>query len=438
MKLLPFQIEPASHLQRIVESGRTVSINASETGTGKTYMGLHLVKELDRPTLILCPKATVPNWERLATGPILDITNIEKLKTGNRKWLTRHKKLDYTWNLPKNSIVLVDEAHQYSGQSSQNAYALAYLKTRPDIHVHLMSATLADSPAKFRMIGFLLGLHDFVHFTPWAIEHGCFVDVYGNLRFTKNPGGLPSHPMMELHHKIFPEYGIRLRTSEIEGFPRNLLTTVLASYTGTPRYLKEVAAYMAALTSEEVVKMGDWADMPANQKSKENPMVELLRSRQESELLKLPFLRDQVLDTLEEGHSAVVFLNFKYSIRVLQELLKVPCLLIHGDRTDAECEEAKEQFQKNQGPIILCTHGRGGTGIDLHDLQGRPRRSLVSPCFSTVQFQQTLGRIHRAGSLSPAIQTIVCQKATAEEMVLKTLDRKLKDLSKLNDGDLQL
>jgi len=435
--LLPFQTTPANHLLEVIGKEK-VSINASDTGTGKTYMGLFLSEQSNRPTLILCPKATIPNWKRLAPPNVFEIINIEKLKTGRNSLLSKDGK-KFTWNLPDNTLVICDEAHQYGGQNSLNAYALAYLKTVPDVHVHLMSATLADSPARFRAFGFLMDLHNFADFNKWAYAHGCFMDEYGNLRVTRNPNLGPQHPMWQLHREIFPRFGIRMKISEIEDFPENTIKTVLTEFSGTPKYKQEVTRYMASLTDEELRgEYGAWANEEVNAKQEENAMVRLLRERQEAELLKLPYLAKEIEDLVEEQNKSVaVFLNFKHSIETLRSMLSMPTVLITGDMNQAEREQSRERFQDNIVPVIIATHGAGGTGIDMHDLRGRPRVSMISPCFHTVQFRQTLGRIHRAGSLSPAIQMVVCQENTTEEMVLKTLDKKLKNLDTLNDGDLQ-
>ena len=50
----------------------------------------------------------------------------------------------------------------------------------------------------------------------------------------------------------------------------------------------------------------------------------------------------------------------------------------------------------------------GGVGVSLHDLHGgHPRMSIISPTWSGQDLKQVLGRIHRAGSKTPAIQKIV-------------------------------
>ena len=49
----------------------------------------------------------------------------------------------------------------------------------------------------------------------------------------------------------------------------------------------------------------------------------------------------------------------------------------------------------------------GGTGLSLHDVNGEhPRVSLISPSFSAIDLKQALGRIHRAGAKSPAVQKL--------------------------------
>jgi len=86
---------------------------------------------------------------------------------------------------------------------------------------------------------------------------------------------------------------------------------------------------------------------------------------------------------------------------------------------------------------MLCTIQAGGTGVSLHDINGNhPRVSLISPTFSAIDFKQTLGRIHRAGAKSPAVQKIVFAEGTVEMRVCKLVKRKLDNLDLINDDEL--
>ncbi len=76
----------------------------------------------------------------------------------------------------------------------------------------------------------------------------------------------------------------------------------------------------------------------------------------------------------------------------------------------------------------------GGTGISLHDTNGKRQRvSLICPTFSAKNHLQTLGRIHRNGAKSDAIQKILVAHDSIEEAVVKSINKKLKNLNILHD-----
>jgi len=116
--------------------------------------------------------------------------------------------------------------------------------------------------------------------------------------------------------------------------------------------------------------------------------------------------------------------------------LKEDCSIICGDQSVDERTYNIENFQSNKTKIIISIIQAGGVGISLHDLHGRPRMSIISPSWSGTDVVQCLGRIHRAGSKSPALQRIVYIAKTYEEEICKTLGKKLATLSAINDGDL--
>ena len=75
----------------------------------------------------------------------------------------------------------------------------------------------------------------------------------------------------------------------------------------------------------------------------------------------------------------------------------------------------------------------------MHDIHGNRRRiSLISPCWSATDLTQALGRIHRAGGKSKSLQRIIYCAGGIEERIAEKLQRKLKDLEQINNGDLDL
>ena len=77
----------------------------------------------------------------------------------------------------------------------------------------------------------------------------------------------------------------------------------------------------------------------------------------------------------------------------------------------------------------------GGTGLSLHDTHGNyPRVSLISPTFNAKDYLQALGRIHRNGAKSHALQKILVAAGSVEETVISSIQKKLANLNTLQTG----
>ena len=93
-------------------------------------------------------------------------------------------------------------------------------------------------------------------------------------------------------------------------------------------------------------------------------------------------------------------------------------------------------FRNNECNIIICNIAIN-EGIDLHDLYGIPRVSIISPPFSKYTISSSMARIHRAGSKTPALHRLIYCAGTCEEVICNRLKEKLKFMAKLNDNDLK-
>jgi hypothetical protein len=280
-------------------------------------------------------------------------------------------------------------------------------------------------------LGYLLGLfHDWFKFYPWALQHGAeeiTMRVWrgGQPQFIKTIQFVPEHKVAQegvskIHEDIFTAgKGFRLRSGESPGFPENHIVVDRVSFDKTSDIRKayeEIRKKVA--TSGKIV------------------VSQIVALRQQIELLRIPDLSEMVRD-LSEEHSVVVFLNFRESVHHMMQLLQdlKPAIII-GEQSEETREEQRLSFQENKARICICTISAGGLGLDLHDLNGRPRISIINPTWSAVQLVQCLGRIHRAGSLSPAVQKLIYAAGTVEEDVAKRVEASLNNLSLLQDGEL--
>ena len=126
-----------------------------------------------------------------------------------------------------------------------------------------------------------------------------------------------------------------------------------------------------------------------------------------------------------------MIVNFKESVDAL--CAQLSCGRIDGKQSGKERQEVIDAFQEDRDHVVVANVAAGGTGVSLHDTHGnRPRVSLISPSFSAKDHLQTLGRIHRNGAKSDALQKILVAADSIEEKVMQTIDRKTKNLEALH------
>jgi len=136
-------------------------------------------------------------------------------------------------------------------------------------------------------------------------------------------------------------------------------------------------------------------------------------------------------DFIDEGNSVVVFVNFTDTVNSLTELLK--CSKIDGNQNAVQRQQVIDDFQNDITSCIVVNIAAGGTGLSLHDVRGgRPRISLVCPTFNAKDYLQVLGRIHRNGAQSDAVQKVLVAAGTIEEVVMRTIKVKIGNLETLH------
>jgi superfamily II DNA or RNA helicase len=319
--------------------------------------------------------------------------------------------------------ILVSNCHRCKNEKTLNSKMLRAAK-RSKSPVLALSATIADNPLHLYSLGLVLGLfEDYPSFWNWAYKHGVYKSFFG-VEFNPKPEFL-----QKIHQQLFPAKGSRIRIADLgDAFPDNLIIT--DSYDMNSNAKKIQSAYR---------KMdGELQRLYATKEKDKGSSIltEILRARQEIELLKVPTIIEMAEDLIEEGNSIAIFVNFKETISVLSQKLKCDCI-IDGSITGEQREKNIEAFQSDQSRIILCNIKAGGVGISLHDLNGTyPRVSLISPTNSAVDLVQALGRIHRAGAKSKAIQRLLFCAGTIEEEIAQNVSVKIQNITLINDGDL--
>ena len=440
MELYDYQ-EPA--MPRLLEilsdpDKRLCLINAS-TGFGKTYMALESIRRSSCSCAVLCPKVTLRQWRSSASTIGITprfVLNPEKLRTGNQKqWLEKISDSNWNWlGLEDGDVVVLDELHRFGGMDSQLAFMAACLSKR-NVKVLGLTATLADSPLKTRFIQHQAKLTPWNSFFQWAKGVGCFRDQSINGAPWRPPYGKACRKVMEdLNAKLFPAFGVRLRSEDIPSFPE--VQNIVDLVTPSEKARKEIDAAYSMLADE--LKNPDRAN---------NDLTRLMRWRQRIEAEKLHVFRELVEDGLEDGYSVVASFNYTDSLFEFARMMKSrsPALVYGTDDEDRQQKQKDREadvarFQKNETRLMLLTIKAGGTGLDLPDVDGEhPRLAFHNLPVETIDFVQLLGRIHRANSKSKSVNRVVLVDGVAvEKKVFKILNRKIGNLSALQNDELDL
>jgi hypothetical protein len=435
-----WQVAPTESLLGSMKC-HNVSINASSCGVGKTWMTAALLRHYDDPTLVIAPLATLASWEQVlgsmgTSATVLNYEQVKKPGSNYGSWIDprfNNRKI-WQWDPQVRSIVF-DEVHRCKGDTSQNCELLMGAK-RQGLRTYMLSGTPAQSPLDMRGLGYALGFYkgdEWENWARWCFNHGCIKTPYRSMRFVGHYDWTAQTIMAELHHAIFPKFGVRLRAEDIEDFPETQITA--ESYrVQDPERMRELFNIMALAVERWKLKGTEYRDL-------EHPLTKMLRERTLIELLMVPTLAELTSDAVDDGRAVVIFVNFKETIRELhtqlQKVLNQPPLMYHGEMTARHRELLVDQFQTDENPVIIVQVDAGGTGLNLHDVTGRRARSVyIVPGFSALNLLQALRRVHRDGAKTKSVQRIVIAAGTAMECVRRNLEKKMNCLDALCDNDL--
>lgn len=408
------------------------AIDGSDTGTGKTYASIGAARELGMKVAVVCPKAVIDSWKRCITDHFKMeyefVLNYEALKNNKHPQVKKVRIKgtttdEFKWDLPKNTLIIYDESHRLKGKGTINS-KIAKAAKKQGYKILCCSATNAINPMELDTVGYILGLHRSGNtYYKWIREHGCKQAMYG---WEYNGS---KYILRKLHKDIFLDRGIRLKKEDIPDFPESeIITEPYSLDNKSTEQINKIYADMAK-EMEELEKR-------VKKDTQGMQLTKRLRNRQKIELLKAPLFIEMTEDLIAEGNSVVIMCNFSETIRALSKKLKTNCI-VWGENEGDERQANIDAFQADEQRIILVNIAAGGTGVSLHDLNGNhPRVALISPNDSAPMLRQAFGRVHRAGALTKSQQRVIFIANTVEEDVCVNVKRKLVNLDRINDGDL--
>lgn len=431
--LLPHQVKHAPEIARCLYANGG-ALDASDTGTGKAYIGAWIARTFKTAPLVICPLGVKNDWATAMRfmGAEAEIVNYERA----RGWKKKDEKYSSSqWGFEKGvgqgsqwiwrqnyELMILDESDRCNGETSLNSKMLIAAK-RQARWVLMMTATPAEDPRQMKALGFALGLFKLPDFRYWLMAHGCRPSKWGGFDFmglSKNPktAAKGKQAMLKIHDQIFNQgRGARMRKAEIPGFPKSRVELkMIEDETG-----------VAKEKSEELAEIFEGRDLER-----------INALRQELELLKVPHLVD-LAEHYAKSSRVIIFVNYKRTIEALRsDIIRLFGIapVIDGSVTGEEREKIKRDAQANLIPCLICNSQAGGIGIGLHDPKGQvDRTDLISPCYSARILEQVFGRTVRVGAAF-SLQLLLGFAGTLEAEIASVVLAKRGNLLALNDAVL--
>jgi superfamily II DNA or RNA helicase len=491
--LKPHQLDAARFHYKVLNE-KNVVVDISDPGTGKTYVTCAVLREKNVTPVCIVPKVItsgwlkafkhfaiqryyLTTWDLMKRGKFLKIVRSKRTK----KMTYKHEKLPFVRVIPnpntdkyapKNLYVFTftdemclvwDEAHRLKNMGTQVFQMFVQLMNNKPRYMFLLSATMAESPAKAIALMMALGLIKNERHIKYVMESfhcykkGSAYDFQGT-----------RDDVLRLH-ELISHHGMRMKMAMIDGLlPQTVIPEVYdiedaesidklyELYQKLPKLMKlpkderdnELIMYRkkikeSALVSSKIKEITEYAEYIYEQLSVAQSMDWALAIRtrllQIIELNKLPILLELVKDALDQGYSVPIFLNYTMNIKILASLLKTDCVFTGKNKELGfrPREECLAEFQRGDSRIIIGTFTAMRESVDLHDTYGNFPRMVFMPFNDSAQFFiQAIGRTHRVGKKSADIVYVIHIADTIEEKVKENLEQKLFNLSLLNDGDL--
>lgn len=419
------QQEDVEMIVKAYKTGAPEFLIANKTGTGKTVTTWKSILEMKpRSVLIVCPQAVIPVWRKHITemgdaGIQIVVINYESLKrlisppdkaVSAKKTATQNKHIALHGEIYNAfDMVIVDESHKISNPTSQQTRITQKFCDKAKFSLKL-TATPGKDPSQlhylWRGLSYATGddisvrdENDFKTYIKWCARNGINGIVnapFGN-GITFNGGQSDLETMSDiLYGKT--QSGINWATKR-------------RGDTGTtPRESLPVELSEEQMSDYELV-VQDATDSVLNIKNKGRQdltkgLAAMMSLRQKSGVLKAKSIVDYAKYCVDDlGEQVVITSYFHNTTDVLSQLLeeaKIDYVIIDGEMTTQEKEDARLEFQHGNVPVVITSVT---TGISLHanedkETTDNPRRMIVADMqWSPREHEQLEGRINRNGEI---------------------------------------
>lgn len=436
--LRPYQMEGIRWLEAVAR-GAKAGLLADDMGLGKTLQSIALIRLLGSPgspTLVVCPKSLIGNWERelekFAPGlKVLPLHGASRKEAFGS--IPRHHVVITTYQLivrdlaeyrkTEFSAVVLDEASYIRNPDTEAAKALRQLR----------------ATRRFALTGTPLenGVRDL-----WSIYHFLLPGYLGSRdnfkeRFEtplNNGAATPDGRKVaeRLRKLVRPFFLRRTKREVLKDLPEKIEQVLWCDLSPAQNQV-----YRRVL-EEGLAEVKEARKRSGSQGMKMTMFTVLLRLRQvccdlrltgmagealkgldEEDLSgKLTVWRDRLAEVIEGGGKVIVFSQFVKFLHLLREELDTagtPYCYLDGQSNDRSAQV--DRFQKEPARrVFLISLKAGGYGLNL---TAADHVMLMDPWWNPAVEAQAIDRAHRLGQERVVTALRLVTRGTVEEKILK-------------------
>lgn len=446
----PHQEVAAQAVVAAFKAGFPGFLISDEVGLGKTISAWEAVQRVAeligaRSLLVVSPLSVLAHWRDCAmrmdnrVDQVLAINydRLEKLfempagaKAKTKKGLARRA------DAAEVDLVIFDESHKLKNPSTARFKLAQKIASKAKFCIYL-SATAGQNPLELAYLGAVIAkatgvsARSMKDFEQWCQDQGFGLKKgrFGGWEWAGDQRDCERLRAMLFDGK--PAAGLRRRPEEIKGWPaisRSLLAQELDVH-GREMYQASWGEFKKALQGAKGSAPGK-----ARAAARASALVEALRFRQKSSLLRIIQTVDFAVDLFEDGMKPAISCAFRATADELVKGLSkagLRCARIDGSLDAKTREDQRLDFQFDRADVIIFTIEEG---ISLHEgekISNDKRRALLihDLRWSAIQMAQIEGRAHRDGKFAQAywlagegtIEFAIAERVARRAIAMKAL-----------------
>lgn len=420
--LRPYQVEGVKWIKYLYDNNMGGCL-ADDMGLGKTLQTISVLSLIypqeSKPTLLVMPRSLLFNWqnELARFAPQLSVYTYYG-NTRDIKDATQHQLILTTYAIVRNDIetfkeqdfhyIILDESQNIKNLSAQSTQAVFMLKAP---HRLALSGTPIENN-----LGELYALFRFLNPAMFGTLDN-FNQSYANP--IQRDGDKDA--MLSLQRKIFPFMLRRLKRNVLKDLPDRTDKTIYVEMDNAQANLYEQRrVYYKNLVEQSIatdgIQKSQFVMFQALNELRQIASIPERFSNNKIRSSKLDMLTETLLDTVANGHKAVVFFNFTAGIDMLGDTLEakgIDYVCMTGSTRDRKM--VVERFQNNeQCKVMLMTLKTGGVGLNL---TAADTVFIFEPWWNKAAEEQAINRLHRFGQKAKVLCISLITQGTIEEKI---------------------